>query len=80
MINVGSSFSEPGYSVSDNYSSSTIMNQSDHKYRNTSSLNTNQIGTGLVYYIAVDENGNWMKNWITRTVIVQNPTISLTLQ
>jgi len=66
-VEAGSSYTDPGYFVSDNYDASVTVNV------DTSGLNMSLLGTYLVYYDATDTSGNHADQK-TRTVIVQDTT------
>ncbi len=67
---LGGKYSEPGYTVSDNYD--TDMKD---KVKVTGSVNTNKEGEYLLTYTALDDSGN--KSEVTRKVIVKKAVISV---
>lgn len=71
-VEYGTSFSDPGYTASDNYDPSVTVNV-------TGSVNDSVLGTYTLYYNATDSTGNTATQR-TRTVIVEDttkPVISL---
>jgi len=72
-IEYGGSYSEPGYSVSDNYDTNISVSVSG-------SINTSSLGTYYKYYNATDSSGNTATQR-KRTIIVRDttrPVISIT--
>ncbi len=65
-IEYGGGYSEPGYSVSDNYDTNVSVTVSG-------SINTNSLGTYYKYYNAEDSSGNTATQR-TRTIIVRDTT------
>ncbi|MEI7562365.1 MAG: immunoglobulin-like domain-containing protein [bacterium] len=78
-LTVGDSFTEPGYTITDNYpTQGAILDNSTHSIVQSDKIDTNTPGTYQVDYLARDNNGNF-SNWISRNVIVQAQTTNATI-
>lgn len=69
-ILLGGKYSEPGYTVSDNYDTDLV-----NKVKVSGSVNTSKEGEYTLTYTVSDDSGN--KTEVTRKVIVKKPVISV---